>query len=155
MNHGLVEDLLEVFLVIPVNSPSYYPQYNGAIEVAQREIKERLFQRQQTPSAFLAIQAGLDVHALNHRRRPCLGRRTPCQVFLSGQELARTFNRRKRKEVYDWIKQKMLALMGQGLYDADEAWRLAVETWLLEHGFITVSNRAKVLPSFFENRSHN
>jgi len=148
LNHGLVEELLEAFLVIPVNSPCYYPQYNGGIEKAQREIKERLSQRPQTPSAFLAIQAGLDVHALNRRRRPCLGHRTACQVFLSGQSLARTFNRRKRREVYDWIKQKTLVLIEEGRYDVDAAWRLAVETWLLDHGFITVSKRREVLPHF-------
>jgi len=155
LNHGLVEELLEAFLVIPVNSPCYYPQYNGSIEVAQREIKERLSQGPQTPSAFLAIQAGLDVHALNHRRRGCLAHRTSCQVFLSGRGLARTFNRRKRKEVYEWIREKMLELIEQERYDADAAWRMAVETWLLDHGFITVSNRRKVLPHFPENRSHN
>ena len=107
------------------------------------------------PSAFLAIQAELDVHALNHRRRPCLGNRTACQVFLSGQGLARTFTRRKRKEVYDWIRHKTLDLIDQDRYDADAAWRLAVETWLLDHGFITVSSRRKVLPSSSEIQSHH
>ena len=121
------------------------------MEKAQREIKERLAQRAEPPSAFLAIQAGLDVHALNHRRRPCLGHRTPCQVFLSGQQLVRTFTRRKRREVYDWIVEKMLELMNGQRYDADAAWRLAVETWLLDHGFITVVNRRKVLPHFPPN----
>lgn len=155
LNHGLVEELLEAFLVIPVNSPCYYPQYNGGIEVAQREIKERLSQRQQTPSAFLAIQAGLDVNALNHRRRACLGHRTSCQVFLRGRDLAGTFNRRKRKEVYEWVREKTLELIEKARYDADAAWRMAVETWLLDNGFITVSNRRKVLPHFPENQSHN
>jgi hypothetical protein len=155
LNHGLVEELLKAFLVIPVNSPCYYPQYNGGIETAQREIKQRLSRRAQMPSAFLAIQADLDVHALNHRRRPCLGHRTACQVFLSGQGLARTFTRRKRREVYDWIRQKTLDLIDQERYDADAAWRLAVETWLLDHGFITVSNRRKVLPSSSEIQSHH
>jgi hypothetical protein len=110
LNHSIVEELLAAWLVIPVNSPCYYPQYNGGIEIAQREIKARLSLRPQLPSAFLTIEADLDIHALNHRARPCLGHRTPCQTFLSGQELARTFNRRKRREVYDWIVQKMVEL---------------------------------------------
>jgi IS30 family transposase len=93
-------------LVIPLNSPCYYPQYNGGIEAAQREIKDRLSQRPRLPSAFLAIQADLEVQALNHRRRPCLGHRTPCQVFTEGRPLARTFNRRKRKEVYASYERK-------------------------------------------------
>lgn len=148
LNHGIVEKVLEAFMVIPINSPCYYPQYNGGIEVAQREIKEWLSQHPPMPSAFLAIQADLDVHALNHRPRPCLGNRTPCQMFLWGQDLARTFNRRKRKEVYDWIAQKMIELMQQGCYDDDAAWRLAVETWLLDNGFIALPKKEKVLPGF-------
>ena len=147
LNHHGVDELLETFLVIPVNSPCCYPQYNGCIEAAQREIKDRLSSHREPPSAFLAIQAGLDVHAINHRRRPCLGHRTSCQVFESGLGLARTFTRRKRREVYDWIVEKMLELMKEG--------RLAVETWLLEHGFITVHNNRKVLPNCFGKQVHN
>jgi len=155
LNHGRIKELLEAFLVIPVNSPCHYPQYNGGIEVGQRQIKAELSTPGQLPCAFLAIDASLDVHGLNHRRRPCLGRRTSCQVFASGLELARTFTRRKRREVYDWIVKKMLELTEQQRYDADAAWRLAVETWLLDHGFITVINRRKVLPYFSEKRTHN
>lgn len=155
LNHGIVEELLEAFLVIPVNSPCYYPQYNGGIEVGQREIKARLSQRPHLPSAFLAIQADLDVHALNHKARPCLGHRTACQMFLSGEDLAGTFHRRKRKEVYDWIAQKTMVLIERECYDADAAWRLAVEMWLLDNGFIALSNQKKVSPSFLKIRSHD
>jgi len=155
LNHHLVEELLAAFLVIPLNSPCYYPQYNGSIEAAQREIKNRLLRRPQLPSAFLAIQAELDVQALNHRRRPCLGNRTACQLFTAGRELATTFTRRKRKEVYDFVREKTLDLIENQRYEADAAWRLAAETWLLKNGFIAVRNRRKVLPSFFENESHN
>lgn len=155
LNHAIVEELLEMFLVIPVNSPCCYPQYNGGIEVAQHEIKERLSRQPSMPSAFLAIQADLDVQTLNHKVRPCLGHRTACQMFLSGQELAGTFNRRKRREVYEWIRQKTPELMQGECYDADAAWRLAVETWLLDHDFITVSKQKEVLPGFPENRSHH
>jgi len=37
--NGTVDRLLEEYGVIPLNSPTYYPQYNGAIEYAQHEIK--------------------------------------------------------------------------------------------------------------------
>jgi hypothetical protein len=59
LNHTLGGELLEAFLIIPVNSPCYYPQYNGGIEAGNREIKARLAQQPSMPSAFLAIQAGL------------------------------------------------------------------------------------------------
>jgi len=155
LNHPLVEDLLEAFLVIPVNSPCHYPQYNGGIEAGNREIKERLAQRPSMPSAFLAIQAELDIQTLNHRTRPCLGHRSPCQVFTAGHDFTRMFHRRKRREVYEWIREKTLELTQKGCYHAGAAWRLAVETWLLDHGFITVSKQKEVLPGFLENRSHH
>jgi len=155
LNHSIVDDLLEAFWVIPVNSPCYYPQYNGGIEVGQREIKAELMRRPEMPQAFLAIQAGLDIQSLNHRSRPCLAFRSPCQVFTAGAGLARTFTCRKRREVYEWIKQKTLELTTTGCYEADAAWRLAVEMWLLDNDFITVSKQNEVLPGSSENRSHD
>jgi hypothetical protein len=154
LNHRIVEELLAAFLVIPINSPCYYPQYNGGIEAAQREIKARLARRADQTSPFLAIQAGLDVHALNHKRRRCLRRRSSCQVFASGIDFARTFTRPKRKEVYEAIKEMTLELTDVHGYDAHDAWRLAVETWLLDNRFITVSKKRKVLPGFPGNTVH-
>lgn len=146
LNHHIVEELLAAFLVIPVNSPCYYPQYNGSIEVANREIKHRLSHRSQLPSAFLAIEAELDVQALNHKRRACLGHKTSCQAFCAGEALARKYNRRKRKEVYDVIKGNTIRLIEECGLDADKAWRLAVEKWLLDNHFITVLNRRWCYP---------
>ena len=141
LNHHRVEDVLAEFLVIPINSPCGYPQYNGGIERAQGEVKSQLRQHGDQPQAFLAIQAELDVQEMNHRRRPGLGNRTPCAVFTSGAEQARTYTRRKRKEIYEIIKEKTLELIDLQRYDTDTAWRMAVETWLLDHHFITVAKK--------------
>ncbi|MBN2563475.1 MAG: hypothetical protein JXQ75_21360 [Phycisphaerae bacterium] len=92
--------------------------------------------------------------AMNHRKRPCLHRRTSCAVFASGADLARAFTRRERREVYDHIKKHTIELIEKDGYDPDAAWRLAVETWLLDNRFITVCNRKGVLPGSRENRSH-
>ena len=43
LNSKEVADLLKEFKVIPLNSPTYYPQYNGAIEHAQGEAKRELY----------------------------------------------------------------------------------------------------------------
>ena len=133
-----MEALLCEFPVIPINSPCRYPRYNGGIERAQGEVKTRLGRHSEQPRAFLAIQAELDVQALNHRRRPSLGHRTPCQVFTAGCEFAHTYTRRKRKQAYDWIRAKTLELIETKCYDEDKAWRMAAEIWLLDHRFITV-----------------
>ena len=155
LNHRDIEHLLESFLVIPLNSPCHYPPYNGGIERAQGEIKERISRHDEQPRAFLAIQAELDLENLNHRRRPTLGNRSACELFAAGRNLARAYTRPRRKEVYDWIQKKTLDSIEQSCYDADMAWRLAVETWLLENGFITVSGNPNVLPHFPEKRSHH
>jgi hypothetical protein len=146
LNHREVEELLCAAMVIPVNSPCYYPQYNGSMERAQNEIKSRLTEHEVRPSAFLAVEAELDVQALNHKKRADLRQRTPCMLFNSGRPTARLYNRRKRKEVYDWIREKMLEFAAKEGYDPDKAWRLAVETWLLDNRFITVSKKERCNP---------
>jgi hypothetical protein len=145
LNHGDVEKLLEKYMVIPINSPCYYPQYNGGIEVAQREIKDRL--KDPVPYQLLAAQVRIEVQALNLEPRPCLGLRSPCEVFRSGKNFASSFTKRKRREVYEEIRLKTLKIIEKGDYSKDVAWRIAVERWLLENRFIYVHNRNGVLPS--------
>lgn len=144
LNHHDVDELLSSAMVIPLNSPPHYPQYNGSMERAQRDIKTILTQHAPTPNAFLAIQAEMDIHELNHRPLADLNRRTPCSVFQSGRSVARQYTRRKRKEIYDRIKENMLSLMRVKGYETQRAWRTAVRNWLLENGFITISRGGKV-----------
>lgn len=144
LNHHEVDELLGEAMVIPLNSPCYYPQYNGSMERAQRDIKTTLARHVKAPSAFLAIQAEMDIHELNHRPLAELGHRTPCSVFQSGLDTARQYTRRRRKEVYERIKEKTLELISLKGYETDRAWRTAVRNWLLENGFITLSRGGKV-----------
>ena len=48
-------------------------------------------------------------------------------MFTANRDLARTYTRRKRKEVYDWIEEKTLALMENEHYEDDTAWRIALD----------------------------
>jgi transposase InsO family protein len=138
-----VQAVLEKHLIIPLDSPRRYPPYNGAIERAQRELKESLAARAPLGHAAAA-------HELNHRSRPCLGGRTACAVFQAGREAMKAYTRPKRKEVIYWIKQEALDILcREGLSGAiaqDAAWRRAVESWLHRTGAITVSENGKVLP---------
>jgi hypothetical protein len=66
------------------------------------------------------------------------------RVFHAGKDVLREYNRRKRKEAFDWIKNlavKIVAEMeeGGGKRQASTAWRVAVESWLQRNGIITVS----------------
>jgi transposase len=144
LNHHEVDELLSAAMVIPLNSPRHYPQYNGSMERSQREIKKILAQHAKAPSAFLAIQAEMDIHELNHRPMEELNHQTPCSVFESGRSAARLYTRRKRKEVYESLREKTLEFMSTEDYEADRAWRRAVRNWLLENRFITVSRGGKV-----------
>lgn len=139
LNHHGVDDLLQSAMVLPLNSPRHYPQYNGSMERAQQEIKGALARHVKKPSAFLAIQSEMEIHEMNHNPRADLGNRTPCSVFESGKDHARIYTRRKRREIYENIREKTLVFADREGYDADRAWRLAVRTWLQENRFITVS----------------
>jgi len=48
------------------------------------------------------------------------------------------YNRRGRKEVYDWIRELAVRILEEagatGKEAADTAWRVAVETWLRRTG---------------------
>lgn len=146
-----VRAVLERHLIIPLDSPRRYPQYNGAVEYGQRELKGILELRDPLAGQALANHA-VAAHDLNHRRRPCLDGRTSCAVFEGRREAMKAYTRPKRKEVIDWIKNEALDIIQRdGLSGADArdaAWRRAVETWLHRNGVIAVSVDGKVLPSF-------
>jgi len=156
-----VREVLEKHLIIPLDSPRQYPPYNGAIERAQREMKEAL--EAQSPLADLALaNHAAAAHHMNHHPRPCLDGRTACAVFEAGREAMKAYTRPKRKEVIDWIRREALDILRRnGLSGADlsavalakadaqdAAWRRAVESWLHRNGAITVSVDGQVLPSF-------
>jgi len=148
--------VLERHLIIPLDSPRCYPPYNGAIEYAQREIKELLGVRYPGAERALACNVAA-AHELNHRHRPCLGGRTPCAVLEAGREAMKAYTRPKRK-VIDWIRNEALAIiqpMGSASPRAqDAAWRRAVESWLHPNGAITVSVDGQLLPYSPEKWSH-
>jgi hypothetical protein len=146
-----VRAVLERHLIVPLDSPRQCPQYNGAIEHAQGEMKEEL-KAHHLRAAHALVNYTAAAHRLNHRRRPCLGGRTACAVLEAGREAMKAYTRPKRKEVIDWIGCEALAIIqreGSAGADAcDAAWRRAVETWLHRNGVITVSVDGEVLPCF-------
>jgi transposase InsO family protein len=146
-----VQAVLENHLVIALDSPRQYPPYNGAIEHAQREIKEALGEGPSLVEVTLANHRSA-VQRLNHRPRPCLNGRTACAVFQESRETMKLYTRPKRKEVIDSIKRRAQAILHQQLFpgqrEQEEAWRKAVESWLHQNGVITVEVNGEVLPHF-------
>lgn len=155
LNHPAVDAELNNFLVIPLNSPTYYPPYNGAIEKAQREFQEASLARLvRQPSGLFGwdLHSEVVINDLNHTPRACLGGSCACVRFYTGQSGKRKYTRPQRKEVYDQIisiaTQVMEQLHVTGRRAAEAAWRLSVETWLRGQGLITVNVNGKVSPGF-------
>jgi transposase InsO family protein len=147
LNGQPVNAVLGKHLVIPLNSPTYYPPYNGGMERAQRELKDSLTRRISSVSLceadLLKAHGEASANELNHKRRRPLKGQTSCQLFQAGKGALKIYNRRKRKEVFDWIKDLAVKIVeemkGGGQRQASTAWRFAVETWLRRNGIITVS----------------
>ncbi|MEW6376205.1 MAG: hypothetical protein AB1502_10520 [Thermodesulfobacteriota bacterium] len=153
MNHLAVNNVLEEFFVLPLNSPEYYAPYNGAIEESQREVKSCL--REKVALGILECRDHIGAYAeavvndLNHRIRPCLDGKTSCQMFFAPTDKP-AFTKRERREIYDTIMEKVeriLSAMKQSGQDIREsAWRIALESWLRSKGYIKVYINQKCHP---------
>jgi len=158
LNHHEVNEVLGEFGVIPLNSPAYYPPYNGGIERAQLEMKRELEVRiggEMVDARVFRLECEVTGHEVNHKRRRSLGWQTPCQVLATGRPWVRLFGRRQRKEVYEQIKGMAIDIAAE-LDEhtdaaAETAFRYAVETWMQLKGLIRVSRNGQVLPCFLQN----
>lgn len=151
--NGTVDQVLAAYGVIPLTSPTYYPQYNGAIERAQYEIKVSVHDLT-TAGASEDDALTLAPIWLNVRQRPCLGGRTAHAMFHQARNLfQRAFSLDRRKEIKDSIAQRAQTIVGcmktvtRRVYDA--AWRQAVEEWLCDFHIIEVVQPKPVLPHFY------
>jgi hypothetical protein len=153
LNHGAVNGVLSEFFVLPLNSPTYYAPYNGAIEESQRELKaclrEKLIPGIPCSPDPIAVYAEVVAHDLNHRLRPCLQGRTSCQAFFSSGDKP-VFSKLDRREIYDILLERVERILGSmnkwGKAARESAWRIAVEFWLQSKGFINVHTPQKCHP---------
>lgn len=154
MLHAEVNRMLGAYGVIELNSPPYYPQYNGSMEAAQKEyksaIRTKLAAQAECPAEHFGAYAEAAVNELNHLPRRSMGRQNACRVYF-GRERIR-FRRRERRSIYEWILEKtndiFVKMETQTEKMLQSAYRIAVETWLRLKGFIFVSIGGKVLPNF-------
>ena len=156
-NSHEIDALLEEEMVIPINSPGYYAQYNGAIEHAQGEFKmyvQRFKHKANTPKEA-ALLGELGSYDLNHKSRRKLKGGNACQSYFNGNRLR--YNKRKRKEVFDWIKDLAFEIsVKTGMDKIDHcAWRIACRKWMEKNGMITIRRNGNVLPNFSLNLCHN
>jgi len=158
LNSVEVQRVLEEFGVIELNSPRHYPPYNGAIENCQGELKAQMQVMHERGASDFQLMAELSAHNLNHRRRACLSGASSCACFSSGAVKMKAYGLKKRKEIRDQImalvRQMSENIGGAKSQDFDTIWRVAVETWLRQHGLVTVLNNKKCNPIKRESWSH-
>ena len=161
LNHRDVLGVLGERGVIPLNSPPHYPPYNGAVETKQQELQRQLAVRigqARVEVRVFELETELSGHELNHKRRRSLGGCTACRVMDDGRIAARLFGRRERREVYEEIKALTVDIAGQLEEHTDvaveTAFRYAAETWMQQNNLIRVSRNGRVLPCFYQIRSH-
>jgi Integrase core domain len=140
-----VDRLLAAEAVIPLDSPPYYPRYNGGIEKAIRELKVSLHRcLPQTPPSRQPPALTPFVHAAAHlrngARRRSLGGATAAQTY-QGLPPAR-FTVQERHATFLWIKRRSAAILADvhlpNRHDAATAWRTAVRHWLQSQRLITI-----------------
>ena len=161
LNHEAVDRVLADHGVIPLNSPAYYPKYNGAVEKGIREMKEALgeclppairWQPEQIRPYILAVH-----HDLNCRRRRSLQGHTACEAYQ--HQPRHRYNRRERLATFGWIwiraRDRIEQLEKIDRRSLNAAWRHAAETWLRCQGLIIVTINKKVLPNYPLKRAYN
>jgi len=161
LNHEYINQVLTNYWVIPFNSPTYYPPYNGGIEKSQCEVKQWLrghYSYFEVTGDLLEHLTQNAIHDLNHLPRRVLSGQNACEVFFRDKQ-NNQFNKRQRKEIFNSIKQTALALLDDGSrhtkHQQGAAWRTAVKLWLEKNNCIRIEKVQKVLPNFFDLLSHN
>lgn len=145
-----VDELLDAHGVIALNSPPYYPAYNGAIEYAQRELKARVGQ---LTSQGMELDEALveSPSLLNAKPRPCLDDRSAAEVFYTKRDdFQQEFTLKQRKEIRDLIQDRCNCINARmercGHPTQGVVRRRVVEQWLVDNGFMTVHQPLIVLP---------
>lgn len=137
-----VEQILKIFAVLPLNSPPGYPQYNGAVEKAQGDLKRRT-RTILTLDRLTDMAKGLLLYAINESNTTpslALNGATPLEVW---NRPFRKFDKFEREKIYKEIAGRALrSLNGSGYSMAQEvfqcAWRWAARTYMEEHGILAL-----------------
>ena len=144
-NNQAVDDVLARWGVIPLNSPTYYPSYNGGIEKGIRELKERLERELPVPESWNLTQVGAFVAVAaaeeNYKPRRCLGGATAKEVYSQKQSRGH-WSQRQRHEAFAWTSARAKVILQQNMKtdqrSVNAAWRHAVEAWLCDQALIEV-----------------
>lgn len=153
LDNRAVDQLLDAYGVLSLDSPLHYPRYNGGVEYAQRELKTVagvLVESTGEPFARAIREATAWINAIP---RPCLSGASAADRFAGNAPNAlRAFSQTERKEAKCWIRKRTRTILNGvpacSRYTYETAWRLATEAWMIEHGLVDVVKPKKLLPLF-------
>ncbi len=151
LNCAEVNQVLAKHGVIPLNSPAYYPCYNGAMENSIGQYKKHLLPCLVTPPSWdLKTVRPLGralVVELNARRRRALDWATPAAVFHAGGP---GWSKRFRQDTFQWIESRwrttVTAMEQPNHRQLATAWRAEAVAWLRCQQLIRCSATENVLP---------
>jgi transposase InsO family protein len=157
-NSSAVDAVLSHWQVLPLNSPVYYPPYNGGIERGIGELKAQLPAHLIVPPAWDLPRVETLLRALcleqNNQPRRALDQQSASQRFYTGPR--QPFGKRQRANAFESIRSDMNARLKQmenpNRRDFHACWRKAMEHWLVCQDLITISlNQTSVTPFSGEN----
>jgi transposase InsO family protein len=140
-----VQNVLAQAGILPLDSPPYYPPYNGAIENYIGQLKRALPDGLPCPPSghlgpVRACLHGLRLE-LNARPRAALHGRSAAELFHQGPRLR--VPKPERAAIFDWIWQRVrrtlsaMETVNQRCLNA--AWRHTAESWLQGQGLMAVN----------------
>jgi hypothetical protein len=157
LNHTSVNDLLEEYMVIPINSLYYTPSYNGAIEHSQGELKTWLHKWKHTAESNkeLALEVDNSANEWNHFPRRSLSGKNACRTYFSSSRLRHT--KRLRKEAHDWIFNLAVDISEHaGKNEINPtACRVSAKKWMEQKRMIVIRKPEKVSPHLNPILCHN
>ncbi len=147
---GYVENILETFGVIPLNSPPYCPRYNGVIERAQGEIKQKVIKLTKGDRVTEGIRGTIlyAINESNNKKRAYLNTLSPLELW---EQSHRNFNRWERGKIYKEIKNHVERIVnGLGLkkHQIAGAWRAAIRYKMEELEIISIKKHGNLSDNY-------
>lgn len=147
LNADPVEQILQMFAVLPLNSPPGCPQYNGVVEKAQGDLKRKTI-KLLSPDPLLNMAKGHLMYAINHDNttpKPILGDHSPFEIWNRPH---RKIDKFERENIAKSITMRAMRILnGNGLPLTKElissAWRRAARYFMQESGIIEFYRHGK------------
>jgi hypothetical protein len=156
-----------VVSALPLDSPPYYPPYNGAIENYIGQVKHALPEGLPCPPSGNLGPVRACLHGvrfeLNARPRAALDGAAPAEMFHHAPRLR--VAKSERLAIFNWIWQstqrRLSAMDTVNQRSLQTAWRHAAESWLRRQRLIAVNypqqtntNKNQLLPLFSKKWPH-